>query len=67
LKTYQRRSLEKRLLWPGNLFEAMTGICSDYNVNIEYVNYLSNLRPIIYPVYHFAWSFTTLIPTSYEY
>jgi len=44
--------------WPGNLFEAMYGVYQDDN----YLLYIKNYRPIIYPTHHFAWTFPTLMP-----
>jgi len=46
--------------WPGNLFEAMYGVYHDNN----YLQYVKNYRPIIYPIHHFVWTFPTLMPLS---
>lgn len=46
--------------WPNNLLEAMSDIYKDNN----YIEYIKDRRPIIYPTHHFAWVFTTLMPTT---
>ena len=43
--------------WPYNLIEAMEGIYEDE----KYEAYVQDVRPLIYPVHHFAWSFPTLM------
>jgi hypothetical protein len=43
--------------WPGNLFEALSGI---YN-EPAWARYAETSRPICYPKHHFAWSFPTLM------
>ncbi len=48
--------------WPDNLLEAMYGIYG----NPEYLSYVAESRPHIYPVHHFAWSFPTLMPVTLE-
>lgn len=49
-------------LWPGNLLEAMSGIYKDNT----YSDYVKDTRPIIYPLHHFAWTFPTLMPLSFD-
>lgn len=46
--------------WPGDLFEAMSGIFKEP----RYAQYVEKKRPICYPVHHFAWSFPTLMPAK---
>jgi hypothetical protein len=46
--------------WPGNLFEAMSGIYNDS----DYSDFAAVKRPVIYPIHHFAWVFPTLMPLS---
>jgi hypothetical protein len=43
--------------WPGNLFEAMSGIYNDQN----YAAYAEPAQPICYDFHHFAWTFPTLM------
>jgi len=43
--------------WPGNLLEAMYPIYKDE----KYSNYVKEVRPLIYPNHHFAWTFPTLM------
>ncbi len=43
--------------WPGNLFEAMSGIYDDR----EFSDYVKEARPVIIAAHHFAWSFPTLM------
>jgi hypothetical protein len=47
--------------WPENLMEAMYGIYGDSN----YLEYVKQYRPIIYPKHHFAWVFPTLMPVNF--
>lgn len=44
--------------WPGVLFEAMGSVYGDK----DYIDYVRELRPLIYDSHHFAWSFPTLMP-----
>lgn len=46
--------------WPGNLFEALSGI---YNEPV-WAQYAEKSRPICYSRHHFAWSFPTLMPAK---
>ncbi len=48
-----------RSFWPADLIEAMSGVFDD----IGYVNYVAQYRPLCYEAHHFAWVFTTLMPT----
>lgn len=47
-------------LWPGNLFEALSGIYGD----ARYAAYSKPAQPIVYPIHHFAWTFPTLMRPS---
>ena len=48
--------------WPANLIEAMSGIFNDN----KYVSYAAPFRPLCYENHHFAWVFTTLMPTMID-
>ena len=48
-----------RSFWPADLIEAMSGVFGD----IGYVKYVAQYRPLCYEAHHFAWVFTTLMPT----
>ncbi|GEO12038.1 hypothetical protein SAE01_45340 [Segetibacter aerophilus] len=43
--------------WPGNLFEAVSGIYNEPG----FESYTTPARPIIYNLHHFAWTFPTLM------
>jgi hypothetical protein len=46
--------------WPGNLFEAMSGVYGES----RYAAYVEKSRPVCYPKHHFTWSFPTLMPSK---
>ncbi len=49
-----RPNLGTHETWPDNLLEAMAGIYND----ASYLQYVESSRPHIYPLHHFAWSFS---------
>jgi Alginate lyase len=49
--------------WPGNLFEAMHGIYRQE----KYDYYVKQVRPIVNPYHHFAWTFPTLMKPFLSY
>ena len=45
--------------WPGNLFEAMTGVYGEG----KYQEYVQPARPVSHAMHHYAWVFPTLMIT----
>ncbi|MDD4920873.1 MAG: alginate lyase family protein [Bacteroidales bacterium] len=45
--------------WPYNLIESMSGIYND----TTYMEYVKGRQPIVYDKHHFAWTFSTIMPT----
>ena len=61
-KWYRNPNSGSPSLWPGNLLEVMSGVYHDD----AYSQYVASSRPLMYSKHHFAWSFPTLMPLSFQ-